>query len=171
MAGEIQRSAVAAQPYLTRNQQDLLAAALHSQANPLAKFATATGRDSASQAMMPPHAMANLGDDGLFTGPNDANFNAFDVDFTPELDFLDGDESFDFDDAELDGDLIPSLPGRDGIPQTFARGAEQKRKMSTEDDSLDAADAKRQETQEGERSSKKPGRTPLTNEPTTVSLL
>jgi AP-1-like factor len=169
MAGEIQRSAVAVQPYLTRNQQDLLAAALHSQANPLSKFTTATGPNSASQAMIPPHAMANLGDDGLYTGPHDANFDAFNVDFTPELDFLDGDESFDFDDAEFDGDLIGALPGRDGSRQKIAPGGDQKRKMSTEDDSLDATDAKRQETQEGERSSKKPGRKPLTNEPTTVS--
>jgi AP-1-like factor len=113
--------------------------------------------------------MANLGDDGLYSGPHDATFDAFDVDFTPELDFLDGDESFDFDDTEFDGDLIGALPGRDGVRGNVVPGGEQKRKLSTEDDSLDAADAKRQETQEGERSSKKPGRKPLTNEPTTVS--
>jgi AP-1-like factor len=113
--------------------------------------------------------MSSLGNDGLYTASHGADLDAFDVDFTPELDFLDGDESFDFDDTEFGGDLIGALPGRNGSDNNVASGGEQKRKMSSEDDSADPTDAKRQELQEGERGSKKPGRKPLTNEPTTVS--
>lgn len=83
-------------------------------------------------------------------------------DFTPELDYLDGDTSFDFDNADLGGEMIGALPGSGGEPEQH-----DKRKSPDENESPEEGDAKRQETQEGEKGAKKPGRKPLTNEPTT----
>lgn len=90
----------------------------------------------------------------------------FNPDFTPDLDYLDGDGSFDFDNADLGGEMIGGLPGldADGNPEQH-----EKRKNTDEDGSPEEGDAKRQELGEGEKGSKKPGRKPLTNEPTTVS--
>ena len=92
------------------------------------------------------------------------NINA---DFTPDLDYFEGDASFDFDNADLGGEMIGALPGVDanGNPEQH-----DKRKSPDENGSPEEGDAKRQELQEGEKGSKKPGRKPLTNEPTTVSL-
>lgn len=93
--------------------------------------------------------------------------DSFNPDFTPDLDYLDGDGSFDFDNADLGGEMIGGLPGldADGNPEQH-----EKRKNSDEDGSPEEGDAKRQELGEGEKGSKKPGRKPLTNEPTTVSI-
>jgi hypothetical protein len=93
--------------------------------------------------------------------------DGFNPDFTPDLDYLDGDGSFDFDNADLGGEMIGGIPGldADGNPEQH-----DKRKNSDEDGSPEEGDAKRQEVGEGEKGSKKPGRKPLTNEPTTVSM-
>ena len=92
----------------------------------------------------------------------------FNPDFTPDLDYLDGEGSFDFDNADLGGEMIGGLPAldADGNPEQH-----EKRKNTDEDGSAEEGDAKRQEVGEGEKGSKKPGRKPLTNEPTTVSIV
>lgn len=137
--------------YLSPNQQDLLLAALNSQAG---------GQQNPSQQT----TMNGTNDNGLYISPQQATFNDFD-DFSPDLDYLDG-EGFDFENADLGGEMIGALPG-DG-----SNGGElhEKRKNSEEFDATVEGDPKRQETQEGEKSAKKPGRKPLTSEPTTVSL-
>lgn len=148
-----------ANPYLSPNQQDLLLAALSSQAKKSRSNAPAVGdtgitnndvkRDPATMSVM-------------FQSPANMDLNG---DFTPELDYLDGDTSFDFDNADLGGEMIGALPGSGLEPEQH-----DKRKSPDENESPEEGDAKRQETQEGEKGAKKPGRKPLTNEPTTVSL-
>lgn len=150
-------------PYLSPNQQDLLLAALNSQA--ASKQASSTKASSTSE-----HSLVKRSDSSesqnQHTNPNDTMFQSPDNfgDFTPGLDYLDGDNSFDFDNADLGGEMIGALPGN-GVPEQH-----EKRKSPDENGSPEEGDAKRQETQEGEKGSKKPGRKPLTSEPTTVSL-
>lgn len=148
--------------YLSQNQKHLLLAALNSQA--ASGIDTATTLDDTLQtraASGPPGKMNGISGDGLFMSPQQAQLDNFNGDFTPDLDYLDGD-SFDFDNADIGGEMIGALPGAT-IEQ------HEKRKISDGDIDDEEGDAKRQETQEGEKSAKKPGRKPLTSEPTTVS--
>lgn len=150
-------------PYLDHNQQDLLLAALNSQANGRQNTHGNSNFDTIkqeSESNTQP-AMNSVSDDGLFMSPAQAHLDNIGNDFTPDLDYLDND--FDFENADLGGEMIGSLPG--GVD---SNGVEQheKRKNPDEDDDEEEGDAKRQE---GEKGSKKPGRKPLTSEPTTVS--
>lgn len=101
----------------------------------------------------------------VFQSPG--NMDNYNPDLTPDLDYFDGDASFDFDNADLGGEMIGGLPGldADGKPEQH-----EKRKNTDDDGSPVEGSAKRQELAEGEKGSKKPGRKPLTNEPTTVSI-
>jgi AP-1-like factor len=171
MASQQAKSTQKSNPYLSPNQQDLLLAALNSQAkrNPRAKPAVGdTGITNHTHATSDPsqptttHAMSGA---AVFQSPG--NMDNYNPDFTPDLDYLDGDASFDFDNADLGGEMIGGLPGvdADGKPEQH-----DKRKNTDDDGSPAEGSAKRQELAEGEKGSKKPGRKPLTNEPTTVSL-
>ena len=125
-------------PYLSNAQQELLLAALASNNPPSNHVKSKPSTD----------------------------MNPLDFDDTsPYLEYLDGDTSFDFDNADLGGEMIGALPGSGLEPEQH-----DKRKSPDENESPEEGDAKRQETQEGEKGAKKPGRKPLTNEPTTVSL-
>lgn len=155
-------------PYLSPNQQDLLVAALNSQApkKPRANVSVGdtglTNHTTSDPAHHPPSK--TMSGAAVFQSP--PNMDDFNPDFTPDLDYLDGEGSYDFDNADLGGDMIGALPGVDanGNPEQH-----DKRKSPDENASPEEGDAKRQELQEGEKGSKKPGRKPLTNEPTTVS--
>jgi len=143
-------------PYLSHNQQDLLLAALSSQARPNSRVqAISASAGIPTDAPSAAVASADMADqtDSKQTFLSPEGLDTFDVDFTPELDFLDGDQSFDFENADLGGEMIGGLPG-------------EKRKSPAEG-GVTNGDSKRQELQEGERSAKKPGRKPLTSEPTT----
>lgn len=154
-------------PYLDHNQQDLLLAALNSQAT------ARQNSDSEPHFAVSNHdsdnnnnnhlTMNDARDSGLFMSPAQAHLDNSGNDFTPDLDYLDND--FDFENADLGGEMIGALPGAGAD----ANGAEQheKRKNPEDADDEEEGDAKRQE---GEKGSKKPGRKPLTSEPTTVSL-
>ena len=139
-----------ATPFLNHNQQDLLLAALNSQASGGRKAYSTNNTQNTN-------ASPNMNGDNsaLFMSPAAANLNA---DFTPDLDYLDND--FDFENADLGGEMIGALPG-----------AEQHEKRKNPDEPSDEddeeGDAKRQE---GEKGAKKPGRKPLTSEPTTVCI-
>ncbi|KAK1060190.1 DNA-binding transcription factor yap1 [Friedmanniomyces endolithicus] len=160
-------------PYLSSNQQDLLLAALNAQARDLQSINFPAGdsgliKTSASDPNTPLHT--NMSDPSLFMSPQDAELDNFNGDYTPDLDYLDGDNSFDFDNADLGGEMIGSLP-RSNSEQTDEDGNDnvdghEKRKSIDDKDEDDEADPKRHE---GEKGAKKPGRKPLTNEPTTVS--
>ena len=150
-----------ADTFLSENQQDLLLAALNSQAGGRQSTVQASnsgpGNSSIPNPTQQQPSMDTLQNDGLFMSPQEAGFDSFGADYTPELDYLDGD-SFDFENADLGGEMIGALPGEQ----------HEKRKNSDVDDAGEEGNAKRQETQDGEKGAKKPGRKPLTSEPTTV---
>ncbi|GAB7329190.1 hypothetical protein MBLNU13_g01009t1 [Cladosporium sp. NU13] len=165
MASQQVKSSHQLNPYLSPNQQDLLVAALNSQAAKKTRAKAAlgnTGLEITTSEASQPHSSTTMSGSAVFHSP--ANMDGFNPDFTPDLDYLDGDGSFDFDNADLGGEMIGGIPGldADGNPEQH-----DKRKNSDEDGSPEEGDAKRQEVGEGEKGSKKPGRKPLTNEPTT----
>jgi len=146
-------------PYLSPNERDLLLAALNSQAHP-DHLQNQHPREQSSQEASTAerqNTMSASNDSGLFISPHMTDMDTFGLDCTPDLDYLDGDVSFDFENADLGGEMIGALPGDHN----------EKRKNPDEDDLSEESSAKRQETQEGEKGAKKPGRKPLTNEPTT----
>ncbi|CAK4033834.1 bZIP transcription factor [Lecanosticta acicola] len=163
MAVQLQQQNRTGSPYLSPNQRHLLLAALNSQAGGQ-RNVKRTSSDLASTQPDMGDAKPNV----LFMSPQNAEIDEFD--YTPELDYLDN-ENFDFENADLGGDMIGALPGSgaDNSDATVsnADGGHEKRKSPDENGDSEAGDAKRQETQEGEKAAKKPGRKPLTSEPTT----
>lgn len=159
MAGSQRQTSEQTDRYLSQNQQDLLLAALTSQAGNTTEQ-SAQGANIGGRKTGQPATAEKMNDstgNGLYVSPALTERDNFNADYTPDLDYLDGD-NFDFEDADLGGEMIGALPGEH----------HEKRKMSEDDFDDEEGDAKRQETQEGEKSAKKPGRKPLTNEPTTV---
>lgn len=148
-----------ANSYLSRNQQDLLYAALNSQADQTHHPIKRSSSD--------PEFLTMSTINGNFISPQNAELDKFDaeLDYTPDMDFLD-DSGFDFENADLGGEMIGALPGRENTGD-----GHEKRKSRDDAGESEEGDAKRQETQEGERGgAKKPGRKPLTSEPTTVDI-
>ena len=129
-------------PYLSNAQQELLLAALASN-NPSAN------RDESKP-------------------PVDMNPLEFD-DTSPYLDYLDGDTSFDFDASDLGGQHMFENMGSNASNKSDSTDGDKpdKRKSPEDDSPEDEVDAKRREGEPKE--AKKPGRKPLTSEPTTVS--
>lgn len=110
--------------------------------------------------------MSGIGSAGLFMSPQqDSGVDTFGIDDTPYLDYLDGDNSFDFDNPDLNDDMIGDLPGDEANED----GRHEKRK--SHDEGSEEGDHKRQEKDGDEKGAKKPGRKPLTSEPTTVSSI
>lgn len=156
MANQPTGSSQQINPFLSSDQRDLLLVALSSQAN-TRRAAGNTGvikRSTSDAAQKDTTAMSTM-----FQSP--ANMDGFNGDFTPDIDYLDGDNSFDFDNADLGGEMIGALPGHGEQHDKRSHPGDE-----DDDDELEEGDAKRQE---GEKGAKKPGRKPLTNEPTTVS--
>lgn len=143
--------------YLTPNQQDLLVAALNSnsagQSGKSASYSSQIKRsDSNPQQQFALDGM----DPSFFTSPQqgaDSEYGAFGLEESPYGEFLDVDGTFDFDPNETGDLLIGSLP--DGE-------SSEKRKTPPEEND---EDPKRREGEE--KQAKKPGRKPLTSEPTT----
>lgn len=128
-------------PYLSNAQQELLLAALTSN-NP-----------SGNREKNKPSA--------------DMNALEFE-DTSPYLDYLDGDTSFDFDASDLGGQHMFDNMGSNASNKSDSTdgGDKPDKRKSPEEDSLDDEnDAKRREGEPKE--AKKPGRKPLTSEPTT----
>ncbi|KAF2716841.1 PAP1-domain-containing protein [Polychaeton citri CBS 116435] len=147
-------------PYLSPNQQKLLLAALNSQAaGDSSSFAPTSSSHHAHNPSADTNTrVPNMASDSLFQSPE----GELNLDNTPDLDF---DDSFDFDNADLGGEMIGSLPG--GAQTTGSSDHAEKRKSRDEGSVTEGGDSKRQETEEGEKAAKKPGRKPLTTEPTT----
>lgn len=131
-------------PYLSNAQQELLLAALASN-NPGAN------RDTKKV-------------------PTDMNAIEFE-DTSPYLDYLDGDTSFDFDATDLGGQQMFENMGSNASDKSGSTDGDKpdKRKSPEESSPDDEIEAKRREGEPKE--AKKPGRKPLTSEPTTVSIL
>lgn len=169
-----QRSASQFTPYLSANQQDLLVAALNSNSNH-PQHTTGPGPVTIKRSASDPdnnQITMDANGNQVFLSPQNGEMDNFDIDYTPELDYLNGDSGFDFENADLGGDMIGALPGRQySSDDIYANAGDGHEKRKSRDDyDAEEGDAKRQETQEGEKSgAKKPGRKPLTNEPTTVS--
>ncbi|THX27089.1 PAP1-domain-containing protein [Aureobasidium pullulans] len=128
-------------PYLSNAQQELLLAAL------------ASNNPSGNREKNKPSA--------------DMNALEFE-DTSPYLDYLDGDTSFDFDASDLGGQHMFDNMGSNASNKSDSTdgGDKPDKRKSPEEDSLDDEnDAKRREGEPKE--AKKPGRKPLTSEPTT----
>lgn len=149
--------------YLSSNQQELLVAALESRGSLEQGASSSKAADGANYRA----TMNGFDDSELFMSPQQAHLDQFNPDFTPDLDYP-GDDSFDFDNADLAGDMIGSIPGDSVDELRNGSDLHEKRKNSS-DDASDDGDHKRQEVGEGEKGARKPGRKPLTSEPTTVS--
>lgn len=144
---------------LSPHQQDLLFAALNSnrptqdiQQNDAAKAIAQTSFDNTSPLQAP--------GSGSLTNLDDSPFVDYEYDF-------DNDASFgDYDFSNLpQGQMIGNLPGSssDGDAPTH-----DKRGHDEDDENDDEPDGKRREGED--KTSKKPGRKPLTSEPTSVSI-
>lgn len=123
MASPFLKTTRSVNPYLSPNQQDLLLAAFESQ----------TAKPSARRSNSDTMSVSN--ENALFMSPQNAELDNLNVDYTPDLDYLDGD-SFDFENADLGGEMIGALPG------TGADGHE-KRKSPDENGDSETGDAKR----------------------------
>ena len=151
--------------YLDSNQQDLLLAALASNnqnTNDLFTSMDPKRQLSGSQFQYP---VDNL-EGNFFTSPQQSTpANAFsNINESPFVDYIDGDNSFDFD-ADTGELMIGALPG----DSPNGRGSEdgnEKRKSPDDDADDDEGGGKRREGDD--KQAKKPGRKPLTSEPTTV---
>jgi AP-1-like factor len=147
---------------LSARQEQLLYAALNSN-NKLSNIEASNNQSTDSFAMAP----------GSFTesplqAPGSGTLNGFDD--SPFIDYdyeFDADGSFDYDFSnDSQGQMIGKLPGSssDGDNDTH-----DKRSHPEDDDDEEDGGGKRREGDE--KASKKPGRKPLTSEPTSVSSL
>jgi AP-1-like transcription factor len=138
---------------LTPQQQSLLFAALNSNKQPV------------------PGSM-NMSPASFGNSPNQkTDLNVFDT--SPFLDYdydINADTSFDFSFGDASNvKMIGDLPETAGSEKSGSENNETEKRSHPEDENEEeGGDAKRQET--GEKVSKKPGRKPLTTEPTSVSL-
>jgi AP-1-like factor len=148
--------------YLDPNQQDLLLAALSSNGQNTNDI-FAAGLDN-----KPMNGQHFQFPDGqyAFTSPQQgtpATFNNGGVDESPFEAYLDGEGGFDFEGADTGDLMIGDLPG-DSPGETS-----EKRKSPGDADEDGEGGGKRREGED--KQAKKPGRKPLTSEPTTVCLL
>lgn len=151
--------------YLDPNQQDLLLAALSSNTqNPNDLFAAGLGDKQSMNAQHFQFPADNI-DPFAFTSPQQGTpanaFGSIGVEESPFGDYLDGDTNFDFDGAENGDRMIGDLPGTS--PET-----PEKRKSPGDNEDDAEGGGKRREGED--KQAKKPGRKPLTSEPTTVCL-
>jgi AP-1-like factor len=146
MAGQTTGTNQPFNPYLSNAQQELLLAALASNNPPTNMF---DNRNKIKPA---------------------ADMHALEFeDTSPYLDYLDGDTSFDIDASDLGGQhMFENMDSNASNKSDSTDGDKpDKRKSPEEDSPEDEVDAKRREGDPKE--AKKPGRKPLTSEPTTVS--
>ncbi|KAL2353462.1 AP1-like transcription factor-like protein [Cryomyces antarcticus] len=156
-------------PYLSPNQQDLLLAALtsnnvnvqpHPPASQILKRSSSDSKEyqhNTDDSNMP-----------LFVSPqqqtsSSSEFGAFGLDDSPFLDYLDADGNFDFDSNEH-GQMIGNLPN-DPNQNDYDGEVHDKRKSPEDDEDDEDGGGKRREGDD--KTAKKPGRKPLTTEPTT----
>ena len=163
--------------FLTANEQSLLRTALSSNSNssqsarnPPTKRpaievsashqASTTPKHRQSSATMGSYSEETYKSPDLET-PVSGHFNDLEGDTSPLLDFDLEDGSYEWDNSGMIGDL----PGASNGDDTEHHD---KRKKSTDDDDGEEGTGKRREGEE-KGTGRKPGRKPLTGEPTTVS--
>ncbi|KFY24946.1 hypothetical protein V493_04929 [Pseudogymnoascus sp. VKM F-4281 (FW-2241)] len=144
---------------LSPHQQDLLFAALNS------NRATATDQQNGDGQTIAPAAFDNttspLQAPGSGSLPNldESPFIDYDYDFDNEASYGD----YDFSNLPQ-GQMIGNLPGTSSDGDATAHETHDKRSLSDDEDNDDEPDGKRREGDD--KTSKKPGRKPLTSEPT-----
>ncbi|KAF2737038.1 AP-1-like protein [Polyplosphaeria fusca] len=153
--------------YLDPNQQDLLLAALASNnQDPNDLFSTMDTKQPLGGNQFQ-YSMNNT-DPTFFTSPQQGTpanaFSGGSVEESPFVDYLDGDNSFDFDGADNEDLMIGALPG-DSPGGKSSEDATEKRKSPGDDAEDPDGGGKRREPED--KQAKKPGRKPLTSEPTT----
>lgn len=148
---------------LSARQEELLFAALNSN--------KPTNMDTSippSSNGLPPSSAGGLNESPL-QAPGSGTLNGFEE--SPFIDYdydFDGDGSFDFDfHNDSQGQMIGKLPGTSSDGD--AADAESHDKRSHPDDDGDEEDGGGKRREGEDKSSKKPGRKPLTSEPTSVS--
>jgi AP-1-like factor len=147
--------------YLDATQQDLLLAALASNnQDPNNMFANGLDKQSLGDAQF--QYPIDTMDPAYFTSPQQTSGGFSGVEQSPFDNLLEGDPSFDFDDPNNDL-MIGALPG------DSPGDSNDKRKSPDDDEDDDEGGGKRREGED--KQAKKPGRKPLTSEPTTVCLL
>jgi AP-1-like factor len=157
--------------YLDSNQQDLLAVALdsnnnHDQHQPSSNIGQQFGNNQSQFSFdgMDPSLFMNTNNLAM---PNfDGNFGS--IEDSPFLEYADNDGSFDFDYNDADGQMIGSLPDEEQPEEDGHRSDMHDKRKSPEDEKEDNENGGKR--REGEvKEAKKPGRKPLTSEPTNVS--
>ncbi|KAI9708632.1 MAG: DNA-binding transcription factor yap1 [Bogoriella megaspora] len=155
-------------PYLSPTQQDLLIAALASSnpAKPNSFSAATNGKKDMNKVerINTADMNASLFDSPQQPTPGSGNFGSIDeMEDSPFIDYLDTDANFDFEPIEGE-DMIGDLPG--GSSSNDADGdLHEKRKSIGDDGDDEDGGGKRREGDD--KTAKKPGRKPLTSEPTT----
>lgn len=145
---------------LTPQQQTLLFAALNS---------------NKQQITSPATAAMNMSPSSYTTSPHKADSNGYQESPFLDLDYeFSGDNSFDFSFADdSQAKMIGDLPGSNASEASGKASSDNndndKRSHPDDENDEEEGSAKRQET--GEKAPKKPGRKPLTTEPTSVSRL
>jgi AP-1-like factor len=154
--------------YLDSTQQDLLTAALNSNTQGQHQSSSNMGQQFGND-------LSQFSFDGmdpsLFTNTNNLAMPNFDANFasiedSPFLDYADNDGNFDFDNYDADGQMIGDLPGDDEDSDKH-NDLHDKRKSPGDEKEDNENPGKRREGEAKEP--KKPGRKPLTSEPTNVS--
>ena len=156
--------------YLDATQQDLLLAALASNnQNPNDIFSTGIDNNSKTALSNPQFPYpANSLDPAYFASPQQSTpatgFDNLGMEESPFVDYIDGDNSFDFDNADNGDLMIGSLPGD-------SPGDGNEKRKSPDDDGDDEEGGGKRSRDGDDKQAKKPGRKPLTSEPTTVCLV
>lgn len=133
--------------FLSANQQDLLMAALNSNKSPNIKSGSDTAKTTPQPSLFTPN-MSSAPDSGHLDFSDESPF----LDFDPDADF---DDSFTFDESSR---MIGDIPG----------DLHDKRKSIVGDDDDDEEEGGGKRREGEDKTAKKPGRKPLTSEPTTV---
>ncbi|MBE7179774.1 MAG: hypothetical protein INR71_00955 [Terriglobus roseus] len=170
MAGTSGNQQFNSHSFLDEQQQNLLLAALSSNMNGNKLQQNSFSSSTPDLSSLNNQQFSNGIDPSFFASPQQhsgalSTFDTFNVDESPYLDFVDGDPNFDFGDVDGGDDMIGPLPDGD------SPDLHDKRKSPEDDDDDDTPTENDPKRQEGEdKVAKKPGRKPLTSEPTSVSL-
>ena len=157
---------------LTENEQALLRAALLTNTSPNQPTNSAqrptTPASNYQQGFSHRHSLDKMApySTDMYVSPDQeipvsGQFDGLGADTSPLLDFDLEDGSFDWDNSGMIGDL-PAISNGENTEQ------HDKRKKSTDDEEEEETSGKRRESEE-KGTARKPGRKPLTGEPTTVS--
>lgn len=155
-------------PYLSPTQQDLLIAALAS-SNTSGRGSTYPPAGTGKKGVNNP--LDNLDMNDITTSyeqptPGSGTFGSIGMEDSPFIDYLEPDANFDLEPID-DDDMIGALPGG---PSTDEQDGDLHEKRKSIGDNVDDEEGGGKRREGDDKTAKKPGRKPLTSEPTTVRL-